>query len=64
MRLDLDGRATSALDERAHILDVFTNAMRRSLPVHIYENVISVVRVKTPSRSAPFQPAKSSSSIR
>src|SRR6266540_6250072 len=43
MRLDLDGRATGALDEGLHRLDVFTNAMRRSLPMHIYENVISVV---------------------
>src|SRR6266536_3704440 len=43
MRLDLDGHATGALDEGLHRLYVFTNAMRRSLPVHIYENVISVV---------------------
>src|SRR6266853_2012290 len=43
MRLNLDGRATDALDEGLHRLYVFTNAMRRSLPMHIYENVISVV---------------------
>src|SRR6266851_896956 len=64
MRLDLDGRATGALDEGLHRLYVLANAMRRSLPMHVYENVISVVTVKTPSQSAPFQPAKSSSSIR
>jgi len=43
MRLDLDGRATGALDEGLHRLDVLTKAMRRRLPVHLYENVISVV---------------------
>ena len=43
MRLDLDGRATSALDERSHGLDVLTDAMRRGLPMHLHENVIGVV---------------------
>ena len=43
MRLDLDGRATGALDEGLHRLDVFTDAMRRSLPMDIYQNVIIVL---------------------
>ena len=52
MRLDLDGRATSALDER---LDVLTYAMRRGLPMHLYENVIGVVASEDalPVRSVP-----------
>ena len=55
MRLDLDGRATGALDEGRHRLYVLTNAMRRSLPMHIYENVISVVTGEDalPVRSVP-----------
>src|SRR5438445_8060871 len=43
MGLDLDRHATGALDEGLHCLDVLTNAMRRSLPMHLHENVISVV---------------------
>ena len=56
MRLDLDGRATSALDERTHRLDVLTDAMRRGLPVYLYENVIGVVasEVALPVRSVPM----------
>src|SRR6266571_2208210 len=46
MRLDLDGRATGALDEGLHCLYVLTNAMRRSLPMYIHEHVISVVTGK------------------
>src|SRR5436190_21562533 len=55
MRLELDGRATGALDEDLHRLYVLTNAMRRSLPMHIYENVISVVTAEDalPVRSVP-----------
>ncbi len=55
MRLDLDGRATGALDEGLHRLYVLTNAMRRSFPMHIYENVISVVTGEDalPVRSVP-----------
>src|SRR6267143_3756243 len=43
MGLDLGGRATGALDEGLHRVDVLTDAMRRSLPMHLHENVISVV---------------------
>ena len=55
MRLDLDGRATSALDERSHRLDVLTYAMRRGLPMHLYESVIGVVASEDalPVRSVP-----------
>ena len=55
MRLDLDGRATSALDERSHRLDVLTYAMRRGLPMHLFENVIGVVASEDalPVRSVP-----------
>src|SRR5713226_1932235 len=55
MRLDLDGRATGALDEGFHRLYVLTNAMRRSLPMHIYDHVISVVTGEDalPVRSVP-----------
>src|SRR6266487_3523138 len=38
MGLDLEGRATGALDEGLHCLDVLTDATRRSLPVDIHEN--------------------------
>ena len=43
MRLDLDGRATIALDERSHRLNVLTDAMRRGLPMQLDNNVIGVV---------------------
>src|SRR5438309_6415005 len=43
MGLDLDWRATGALDECLHCLDVLTNATRRSLPVDIHEHLVSVV---------------------
>src|SRR6266852_6756641 len=43
MGLDLDGHATGALDEGLHRPYVLTNAMRRILPMHIHEHVISVV---------------------
>src|SRR5437899_2391477 len=43
MGLDLEGRATGALDERLHCLDVLTNATRRSLPMHIHGHATSVV---------------------
>src|SRR5438034_8153030 len=43
MGLDLDGHATGTLDEGLHCLDVRTNAVRRSLTVHLNEHVISVV---------------------
>src|SRR5712691_1981728 len=43
MGLDLDGHATGALDEGLHRLYVLTNAMRRMLPMHVYEHVIRVV---------------------
>jgi hypothetical protein len=43
MRLDLDGFAMGALDEGLHRLYVITNATRRSLPVYVYANVVSVI---------------------
>src|SRR6267378_8285626 len=43
MGLDLNGHATGARDESLHCVDVLTNAMRRSLPMHRHENVICVV---------------------
>src|SRR6266581_1430055 len=43
MRLHLDGRTTGALDEGLHRLDVLASAVRRRLPVDIYEHVIRVV---------------------
>src|SRR6266850_2035967 len=43
MGLDLDGHATCALDEGLHRLYVLTNAMRRILPMHVYEHVVRVI---------------------
>src|SRR5712691_5914466 len=43
MGLDLDRHATCALDEGLHRPYVFTNAMRRILPMHVHEHVIRVV---------------------
>src|SRR5690348_809243 len=43
MGRDLQRHATGALDEGLHCLDVLTNAMRRSLPMHRHENVSSVI---------------------
>jgi hypothetical protein len=58
MGLDLDGRATGALDERLHCLDVLTNATRRSLPVDIHENFVSVVTGEERRPSVRFVPAR------
>src|SRR2546422_4735007 len=43
MGLDLDRHATCALDEGLHRPYVFTNAMRRILPMHVHVHVIRVV---------------------
>src|SRR5258708_29697072 len=43
MGFDLDRHATCALDEGLHRPYVFTNAMRRILPVHVHQHVIRVV---------------------
>src|SRR5438093_445102 len=41
MGLHLGGRASGALDERLHRVDVLTNAMRRSLPMELHEDAVS-----------------------
>src|SRR2546426_899508 len=57
MGLDLNGRAAGARDESLHCLDVLTNAMRRSLPVEIHEDVVCVIAGED-ARPVPFVPAR------
>jgi hypothetical protein len=60
MRLHLDERSASPFDEGLHCFDVFTNAVCRGLPLHAYENVLSVVAREgpLPVRSIPAREIK------